>query len=637
MATRLKTIEYAFPTLTTLVDNTLTALTTITAYIPEFSGTVTFKKVIFTITFKEGATTTTGNYTTRRIDVNVGGAGAVSYTNSNSYSGSGENTSVSYSADATANFVTNWASGTSKTIAASVLLDATGATLALRDVDVTFYITYEYDDTQTTQIKTVYIPLDAPVGTLATSKPGAATATIPALDTELPESTKTYRNMFVVCQNNVNATAAATDSTLSMQIDSLTAFTSSSLEMGAVSDYWTRFVWDITSLGMTTNATHSFYLWASVARHNHSQAYLVVTYEFDASASTDVFVSVKIPVGKSGPMGGTTSSDYQRLIHDLWIEENNIVQKQCAFYAFWDSAAVIAGLNFRLGTGGFVTYTDGATVMCGSSCAMIRNDSAFTLARGKNRLNVDAYRTDATDTGKGFTGFFIINYTGDKPAEGYGAANHTVIWNIEVLNQGPNLQRVLSAQAISLPETQYFVNNFGMECLTIVNSTGTPTGTTVQVERLSGEGGIAWEDIASHMITTDAETGTRFIYSDNTRLFTRWLDGSLTDPDTNRLPLQTSRRWNLVTGNDVAAFYHIDLYLTYHAITYDVSGTVSNSGGGTVTLNLCDAVSHEKFFSTTRSGNGAYSFVWFDNTVEVFVDAYEDSTHVGRSNKSVAQ
>ena len=46
MATRLKTIDFVIPGPTTVADNTLTALTTITAYIPEFSGAVTIKKII---------------------------------------------------------------------------------------------------------------------------------------------------------------------------------------------------------------------------------------------------------------------------------------------------------------------------------------------------------------------------------------------------------------------------------------------------------------------------------------------------------------------------------------------------------------------------------------------------------------
>lgn len=200
MATRLKTIQYAMITKATLTDNTLQAMTQMTLYIPEFSGTVTIKKAIVKASVKEGATTATGNYTSRRIDVSVGGAGATSYTNANLVTGSGENITLFFSADATAHFVSNWTTGTSKTFDVSVLVDGTATPLAFVDVDITVYITYEYDDAQTTQIKTVYIPLNAPVTTLATTKPGTATATIPALNTELPEASKTIRHMHIVAK-----------------------------------------------------------------------------------------------------------------------------------------------------------------------------------------------------------------------------------------------------------------------------------------------------------------------------------------------------------------------------------------------------------------------------------------------------
>ena len=38
----------------------------------------------------------------------------------------------------------------------------------------------------------------------------------------------------------------------------------------------------------------------------------------------------------------------------------------------------------------------------------------------------------------------------------------------------------------------------------------------------------------------------------------------------------------------------------------------------------------------SRSGNGSFSFTWYDNTEPMYVDAYEDSTHLGRSTQAVA-
>lgn len=72
-------------------------------------------------------------------------------------------------------------------------------------------------------------------------------------------------------------------------------------------------------------------------------------------------------------------------------------------------------------------------------------------------------------------------------------------------------------------------------------------------------------------------------------------------------------------------------FLTYHAITYTVSGTVYGSAGGTVTLSLHRSDTHEVVLTTSRTGNGAFSFTWYDNTVDVYVVARESDTRLGRS------
>jgi hypothetical protein len=40
--------------------------------------------------------------------------------------------------------------------------------------------------------------------------------------------------------------------------------------------------------------------------------------------------------------------------------------------------------------------------------------------------------------------------------------------------------------------------------------------------------------------------------------------------------------------------------------------------------------------SSSRVGNGAYSFTCYDDTENVYVMAYEDGTHLGRSAYGVA-
>lgn len=639
MATRLKTIQYGIPQLNTLTDNTLTAMTVITAYIPEFSGTVTIKKAVVELQVND-ASTTLGNYTSRRIDVSVGGATATSYTNANLETNSGEQTMLFYAADATTHFTTNWASGTSKTIAVSVLVDhASASGIIMNNVGATVYITYEYDDTQTTHIKTVYIPLNAPVGTLATAKPGTATDTIAALDTELPETSKTYRNMYVVCQGNVNNTAGTTDSTLSMQIDTYTAYTSQTLEMGATSDYWAKFVWvtqyydsggTSQGLAMTTSATHGFYIWASIARHNHQQVYMVVTYEFDASASTDVFVSTLL-LSQGAIMGGTASTDFDRYSRDLWIEEPaTITTKDIAFYAFWEQAAAISTLNFRVGTGSFVAYTDAAAVLCGGNGCMIRNDSAFTLARGKNTLTADVYRSDTADFGPGISGFWIVNYTAGKPSQGYGVANHTVKWNAGFAFDGATAtNRKTSAFAVSIPDTNYFLSSYGCHVAHITNTTTTFGGAVIMMEKTNAAG--QWLTVDTINGHTDAEKGLHQHFAGIRDDIQRYPSDPM-----RTLDPEATRRWWWSYTNAGTGFVYMDIWFTYHAITYTVSGTISGSAGGSVSIGLWRTSNNELAATTSRSGNGSYSITWYDNTETLFTEAREDSTHIGRSDNGTA-
>lgn len=644
MATRLKTIRYAVPVTATVVDATKTSLTTITAYIPEFSGTVTIKKVLLETLIHEGATMAVSNYTTRRAFVSVGGAAETQYDAvTATHTKSGEQTSVFMSYDVTTHFTTNWTSGTSKTLATAVTFDASGATVALVDASASYYITYEYDDTQATQIKTVYIPLNAPTTTLATSKPGSATATIPALDTELPESSKTYRNMHIVLQGNINNTASTTDSTISVQIETYTAYTTQSLEMGATSDYWTKFnvmvqYYDSggasAGLGMATNVTRGYYIWGSVARFNHCQAYLVVTYEFDATGSTDCFNSVMLPLGQIFPMGGvsTAATDYTRGIAELWIEEpDTITTKQIAAYLFWHQAAAMATGNVRIGTGSFGSITDGAAVLCGQNGCMIRNDSAFALARGRNVLNVDAYSSDTSDRMWALNGFLIVNYTSGKPTNGYGAANHTVFYPIialEAIASTAAAGRLTSAAAIAIPETEYFVTGMALVTNYDMDGTTAPTSVMVAMEKTSGEGGVQWFPIFGAKIATDAEGG----YSTMWNCLCPYIKRFPADLTPNVVDPETSRRY--FVDNTITSYHQIELALTYHTNTFAVSGTVINSGGGTVTIYAYDTTDRRCWGTTSRVGDGSYSITVYDSSRTHFTESYEDGTHIGRSDNS---
>jgi hypothetical protein len=633
MVTRLKTIEYHLPTLNNLADNTLTALTTKTIYIPEGTGTIRFRSVMIMYSIEEGSAQPTGNYTTRRIDVSVNSATATQYTSSNLYTGSGENTTIFYSVDATAHFNANWGSATSRSLAVSVLLDGSAAPSATPfvNVNVNVVITYEYDDTTATQIKTVNIPLNVTNGTLNSSK-GTASDLIPALDTYLPEASKTYRDMFITVQGNIGATT--NDSTLSFEIDNSGAYTSQIQERGAASDRWSRLIYNFGLTGnlLQTNITHQYHLWSNQLTYNHQQTWMTVTYEFDSTASNNMLVSLQLPLDITSPMGGLTTADAQRGSREFWVQESGVVLQRLAFYAFWDQAANISTLNWRMGTGhtGYISYTDAATQMCGGNACMIRNDSFYTLNRGRNKFEVFAYRTDTADFGFNLGGYFLLNYTANKPDQGYGAANHTVRWTLHPFTGVAEGITTTRYTGVVIPESDYFINAFGTNCLYQSNSTSTPAGLAVVIESPSGEGGLEWYPAYVDIGHTDPECGLRQCWAQARDYFKRWPG----DLGRGRLLIESDRRWRMVQANASTAFHHLELYTTYHGITYQKTTNVTNSNGGVISLHLHRDMdgTDDKVLERTRTGDGTVDWTWYDNTTGCFITAYEDSTHVGRSS-----
>jgi hypothetical protein len=80
------------------------------------------------------------------------------------------------------------------------------------------------------------------------------------------------------------------------------------------------------------------------------------------------------------------------------------------------------------------------------------------------------------------------------------------------------------------------------------------------------------------------------------------------------------------------------MILTYHAITFTVSGNVTGSAGGSVDIDCYTENGDEIWHigSTSRTGNGSYSLTWFDNVYNCYAEARESGTLIGRSDNDVA-
>jgi hypothetical protein len=547
-------------------------------------------------------------------------------------------------AEFTSHFTTNF-TGTSHTVDLQIYLDqTTGTTFGFTNGFALLWVTYEYDDTSTTQVMNAWIPMTSAVGALPTSK-GAAQDTVPNLDSFLGYGSISYKHIGIILEGNSSANANTTDFAVSVQLDTTTAQASDLHEDALASDIYSKEFFNLMSAGtpiFTTNATHSFYAWVStgaVGRFNHASFTMLVTFTFDATSANAGNISLMLPQEIESPMGGTAATDSQRGDRELWIQEPaTITIQKSAFRWHWNQITPIATAYFRVGSQSFVSVTDVATSVCGGNCHQRTIDDVVTLARGRNSLYADCYSSDTTDKGWNLSGVWIINYKAGKPSAGWGAANHTVIWPISFYQSAVSADYKVAATSPVLPESDHFMNGLGTKCDVMTSGTTASNAFSLFVEKLVAEGGLQWLRVYASPTHDDNEVGLTQFYGQMRDYFLRWVG----DPDSSRIELETARRWRFITGSGVTVFSQIFVTITYHTISKTVSGSVTGSNGGTVNLylhradNLSNSQKGSLLKTTSRVGNGAYSFTWWDDTENVYVSAFEANTHLGRSENNVA-
>jgi len=622
-----KTVFYSFTTLKNVADNTLVDFSDITISLPE-SGIV-FKSVKAILNFTDQATTA-ANYTRRELQLGLGGGTKTEIANTTTYTNSGENIASVMTYDFTSLFTSQW-SGTSMTSQAStqIIHNALGQSY----VSLVLQITYEFDETlSNVRLKSVLIPLNAPVSDLPTSKPGSPTDTFPLLSTYLPESTKSIKNVFITLQGNTNR-AAATDTTVFMQLNEATSDSWFS-EGELASDIFYTYIYNITGI-IDISTSYSFYLWSeTLARFTHQQVFLTVTYTYEEDTTTTVLNSIYLPMEVESLLGYSAART-QTASRDFFIQETGtITTNRIALLLFWEQQVPQTGLNLKIGSGSFVSYVDRANVVSGNNAAMIRNDSAFTLTRGRNTLTFSGYTTvGVTSTGTNPVGLWLINYTSDKHSGGTDKHNTTVfdlIGDVGTLNVASG--RVFTNYAISTSTHPIYLNSIGVNGTYVTNTTSQNGGVSVMAERRFTSDGIEqrWETLYLDVVRTDGESGIHNIFSQSKNIFKRWTD----DPNLLRIDPSLSRDYLLLLN--VASYSSVDMVYTYHNIAYTVDGSLSGFGDNVVTIQLRRYDTDEVVLQKTQNGDGAFSFEWFDNTEPLYVYAIVNESIAGKSTSGLA-
>lgn len=654
MALRTKTIEYAFVASTASVATaTLRTYTTLTVNIPETTSR-TFRSVIVDFSCLDGGGGTAASTTAILTGVQINSVAVSNTTVTQTITNSGENQSFHILRDATAYFQTNF-TGTSQTVTVSM----TNTGNATANASAKLIITYEYDDTAvTTRIKTVKIPIDGNNGDLTATyaNVGGLASQIPALDTFLPEASKVYRNIFFEMLVHTGTTAAVT-STLDVSYNGGTN-TTADLTWGAGlnSDVSYRRIDNITA-SLTTSAAQSIQAKVTNITGRPTPCFsgvLVVTYEYNHSTSTRVLNSIQTPImDESGLSGGSTTADKSRFSRKFNIQEpGTITLVQSGILASYIGSGAMS-VDFRVGSQASRVYTHAATARSGAVTHMRRIDAGgvggvagMTLARGMTSEIVVDWFTSGTTLGtvpSNMSALLFLNYTSDIHPDGDAVHTHTTVWGITPYSTGftgtaANKVQVTSTTTPIIPETNYWLTAAGFQLIMMPFGTAAGNiGASFSGEVQTGEGeGAGFRSFYNFIYESDAEVSPSVMWARARDDMKRWPN----DPDTNRLNIETTRDYrydnNLAVSATVGVIFQSYMMMTYHAIDYEISGSITNSGGGTVTITAHDDANNVVIGSTTRTGNGTYTIPWYDNVGNVYTEAVESSVLIGRSATGTA-
>lgn len=490
----------------------------------------------------------------------------------------------------------------------------------LQNLDARIFITYVAKE-QSTRIKTVAIPLQGNTGGLSTSL--TQYETIPALDTLLPEASKTYREIwFEVSGNSVSLSTTTID--LKLALDSETEYDTPSLSNGLNSACWERYIWSRND--MDTSTTHSFKARTS-STNNPFRCLcpvLWVTYEYDHDSSTEVINSIQIPIVEEPGFIGNGTTNKSKELRQLYIQEpGTITIKNSGVLLNWMSSTNIGNISISI-NGISSSFFSSVTpnLACGQFGLMDRKIDVVTFSRGLNNIYVDWYGS-VNNQGAGLAGIAFINYTSGIHEEGDGAHNKT-LW-FHMLDMTTASQASTISFSPPLICSCYWLNGIGYRWSQLTDAAD--KGMVLNVEINSDE---SIEDGKETIFSQFSQSDAEMSYIDSWVRSRSYFKRHFNDADTSRLNLLTNRRY--FTQSSDATHDTLTQLLTIHQIAYTISGTISGySGDGSgITVELHRSDTDECIGRTTTKTGGTYSFVWFDNTIPVYAHVV-DGNKVGRS------
>ena len=637
MALRLKTIRYAWPVLRgPTTDATYASLGTITVFLPEPTRTIRAAYVI--VHWQDLITSVGGTVAEWRVRMQVGAAMPSEVASTAPIAHTSENMAVGLGPiDFTTYFAANFGNGTWQTCALELYChQSTGSPWGLANVTAELVLTYAYDDTATTQIKTIYIPLECPQGPL---DPNNLTEIgmnqVPQLTGTggfIREANPVIRDYYFVLEGNEQADAGTTDFTLGVAIDTEVEFAFYTTKRALGSDRFVRFIWSRTTDYPDPEAAHAFKARsAGFPAFRQLSIVLVITYEFNASTTTAVTNSILIPFKLPSP-AATKESQHSRSSHELFVDEPGpVTLLQSAFRLHFQTPGVSDGLWARCGSQAFRYYALRANIVCGMVCLQQRIDAGssqgagLALARGSNMLNVDCYNSSTTHLVTDVSGVFILNYASGLHADGIGAHAHTVFLPVRAMSTTPVRYITVSDISPDIPESNYWVLAVGFWEHRLCRDRYTSAVFAVHVEA-NEAAGAGWRALYAETANTDEEVGEVATYIPAGDAFRRHPG----DPDPQRLSLNLGRTYAMLHCPPYP--FGVEQFLTYHALLFEFSGAITPNPGAGVAVDIHRAETGERWYVATTDAGGQFSVQVHHDALPLFAHVRVSPTAVGRSD-----
>jgi hypothetical protein len=642
MVMRTKTIEYAFPTLTTQLNaGSRNDFAAITLYIPETTSRK-FLSVTAEVRCHENEAAGGTGIGARTIGVKLGAAAFSDLTRTDAFSQTFLLSNYRFLRDVTAYFVSNFGSGTSQTCQLGFQLN----TQDVHGVTMKLYITYEYDDEgQATKVKTVRIPLESQTSPLTATLAEIGTNQVPQLTSGglLPEASITIRDMWFEVWLT-DASDDTTDHALELSLDGEAGVSFGTWEMGQGTRTRRLFVvWKRADMSPT--AAHAFKARSTTANRFYAlNVDLMVAYEYDEATTTTVLTSCVLDMPQVATVGypNDALTDAYRSRLKFLVEEASVTLKQSAIRVQFNSMSFSTDpvIQVRAGSQSVRGYTVSAAISYDGNAVLglqHRIDSGgaqgagLSLVRGENTVTLDAYQSSTSASHVFFNMYatVVLNYTAAKHEHGSCAHHHTTHWILkdsESTSATSNVPLTWTFNPL-LAESLYWVTAAGIE-LAAVNA-GVEDTVHIMAEAGPDERyGAGWVSLAQ----TSGASSEMALWQTSVGV-SEFFKRHPLDPDSTRMNLGRSRSWRMGgagQGVNSDIIYAAEMRVSYHSLpTWVERGVTPAVASLPVKVHRADTDS--PLYTPATISTGSFFFPCLSTTISHYAQAYRNGISAGRS------